>query len=139
VVIRARFIGERHYVVIRARFISERHRKLKCSFHQMRTRTCYAEHVSLHQVGSVGHVVNSYVSDPQNIVHYFLCSGWTGAVSIKSASGHVTLNLCFCIKWDLLVMCCIPVQPDCEASTHYFSCSGGLGAVSIKSALGLLC
>jgi hypothetical protein len=126
VVIRARFIGERHYVVIRARFISERHRKLKCSFHQMRTGTCYAEHVSLHQLGSVGHVVNSYVSDPQNITHYFLCSGWTGAVSIKSASGHVTLNLCFCIKWDLLVMCCIPVQPTAKHRRTIFHARVGL-------------
>jgi hypothetical protein len=27
--------------------------------------------------------------------HYFLCSGGTGAVSIKSTLGQVTLNLCF--------------------------------------------
>jgi hypothetical protein len=34
-------------------------------------------------------------------MHYFSCSGRPGAVSIKSMMGHVTLNLCFYIRWDL--------------------------------------
>jgi hypothetical protein len=36
-------------------------------------------------------------------MHYFSCSGGTGMDSIKSAKGHVTLNLSFCILWDLPV------------------------------------
>jgi hypothetical protein len=36
--------------------------------------------------------------------HYFLCSGGTGAVSIKSASRQVTSNLSFRIQWDMWVM-----------------------------------
>jgi hypothetical protein len=32
--------------------------------------------------------------------HYFLCSGGSGVVSTKSASGHVTPNLCFGIRSD---------------------------------------
>jgi hypothetical protein len=45
---------------------------------------------------------------------------------IKSASGHIMLNLHFCIRCD----------PGCEMSMHYFSCSGGPGADPIKSATG---
>jgi hypothetical protein len=56
--------------------------------------------------------------------------------SIKSLSGHVTLNLCFCIRSDLRVTLCIPVCPGHEMSSHYFLCSSGPGAVSIKSAPG---
>jgi hypothetical protein len=29
--------------------------------------------------------------------------GWAGAVSIKSALGHVMSNLCFSNRWDLRV------------------------------------
>jgi hypothetical protein len=125
-----------YYVVIRARFIGERHKKLGCSFHKKHTETCYAELVLLHQVGYVGHVVNSCASGPQNIDALFSCSGGLGAVSIKSTPGQVTPNLCFCIQWDLLVTQCIPVHPGRETSTHYFSCSGGTGTDSIKSTPG---
>jgi hypothetical protein len=37
------------------------------------------------------------------LTHYFSCSGGHGAVSINSALGHVTPNLCFYIRWDLRV------------------------------------
>jgi hypothetical protein len=36
-------------------------------------------------------------------MHYFSCSGGPGTVSIKSAPGHITPNMCFCILWDLWV------------------------------------
>jgi hypothetical protein len=31
-------------------------------------------------------------------MHYFPCSGGPSAVSMKSSLGHITLNLCFCIR-----------------------------------------
>jgi hypothetical protein len=67
-------------------------------------------------------------------MHYFSCSGGPGAVSTKSVSGPVTLNLCFSFWIDLRATLCIPVHPGCETSIHYFSFSCGPGAVSIKSA-----
>jgi hypothetical protein len=67
---------------------------------------------------------------------FFSCSGGLGVVSRKSVSGHVTLKLCFCIRWDLRVMKCISVRPGCEMSMRYFSFSGGPGEVSIKCASG---
>jgi hypothetical protein len=66
-------------------------------------------------------------------MHYFSCSGGPDAISIKSAPGHITSNLCFCIWYDLRVRKCIPVRLGCETSMHYFSCSGWPGTVSIKS------
>jgi hypothetical protein len=35
---------------------------------------------------------------PEMSMHYFSCSGGPDAISIKSVSGHVTPNLCFCIR-----------------------------------------
>jgi hypothetical protein len=57
--------------------------------------------------------------------HYFSCSGGPGVVSIKRAPGHITLNLFFCIRWDLWVSLCILVLPGHVMSMHYFSGSGG--------------
>jgi hypothetical protein len=57
-------------------------------------------------------------------------------VSIKSAPGHITVNLCFCIQWDLRVTYCIPVRLGRKTLMHYFSCSGGTDMDSIKSAPG---
>jgi hypothetical protein len=67
--------------------------------------------------------------------HYFLSSGGTGVVSIRSVSEQVTLNMCFCIRREILVTYYIPVHPGRETPMHYFSCSCGTGMDSTKSAL----
>jgi hypothetical protein len=61
----------------------------------------------------------------KTLMHYFLCSGGTGTGSTKSTPGHVRPNLCFCIRWDMRVMECVPISPGHESSAHYFSCSAG--------------
>jgi hypothetical protein len=59
---------------------------------QKRVRTPYAEFVFLHPW---------YLR--VTWTHYFSCSVGTSAVSINSASGQVTSNLCFCTWWDMWV------------------------------------
>jgi hypothetical protein len=106
------------------------------SLHKMCTGTRYVKLVLLHPVGSTGHVVHSAVSGARNIDTLFFMLGWDRYGLIKSASGDVTMNLCFCIQWNLCVTLCSPVRPGHETSTHYFLCSSGPSAVSIKSVLG---
>jgi hypothetical protein len=62
----------------------------RCGFDKMYVGTHYGELVFFNTVESVGHVL--------------FMIGMPGAVSIKSASGHVTLNFYFCICWDPWVM-----------------------------------
>jgi hypothetical protein len=69
-------------------------------------------------------------------MHYFSCLSGPGTVSIKSAQGHITLNLCFASGGICGSRSAFLCDWVCETLTHYFSCSGGLGAVSIKSVLG---
>jgi hypothetical protein len=76
----------------------------RCEFHKKRDGTCYAELVCLDLVGSAGHVMHSGASVVRNIDALFLCSGDSGKDSTKSVSGHITPNLCFCIRWNLWVM-----------------------------------
>jgi hypothetical protein len=56
--------------------------------------------------------------------------------STKSASRHITPNLCFCIYWNLWVTYGILVHPGYEMLMHFFSCSGGTGRDSTKSTSG---
>jgi hypothetical protein len=116
-----------------------------------RVRTHYAELVFLHHVGYAGHVVHSDASWAQNFNALFFILMWdrfefkkkrarrrylggTDMDSTKSMLEHVSLNSCFCIRWDLWVTSCILVRPGRETSKHYFLCSGGTGTVSKKSA-----
>jgi hypothetical protein len=54
-------------------------------------------------VGSTGLVLHSCSSSHEISTHYFSCSGEMGTDITKSAMGHVTPNLYFCIQWDLQV------------------------------------
>jgi hypothetical protein len=47
-----------------------------------------SKHVFFHPVGSAGHIV---------------CSGGSGVDLTKNTLGHITLNLCFCIRLYLQV------------------------------------
>jgi hypothetical protein len=71
-----------------------------CIFHKKCAGTHYAELVFLHAVGSAVTLVNLVHPGREISMHYFLGSGGPNAVSIENASGHVTPNLCFCIRWD---------------------------------------
>jgi hypothetical protein len=104
----------------------------RCSFHKKHAGTCDAKLVLLHPWGSAGHIVHS---GHELSMHYFSCLGGTGTDSRKSAMRHVIPNLCFCIRWDMQVMLCIPVHPGCKMSTRYFSCSRGTDTDSRNSAL----
>jgi hypothetical protein len=68
----------------------------RCGIQKKHAQTCYAEHVFLHHVGSVGHVAHFRASGAQMSMSYFSCSGGSGAVSLKSDLEHITPKLCFC-------------------------------------------
>jgi hypothetical protein len=51
----------------------------------------------------VGHVVHSGVFGALNVDALFFMIRWAGVVSTKSASTHVTPNLCFWIRWEMQV------------------------------------
>jgi hypothetical protein len=57
--------------------------------------THYMEFVFLHPVGYAGHVVHFGASGVRNVDAILSWSGGPGAISIKSALGHITPNLCF--------------------------------------------
>jgi hypothetical protein len=72
-------------------------------FYKKCAETCYAEVVIFYPVGSAGHIVHSGAFGARNVDALFFMLGWLSAVSIKRTLGHVTPNLCFCIRWDLWV------------------------------------
>jgi hypothetical protein len=69
----------------------------RSGFHNKRAGTCYVEHMFLHLVGSVGHIVILVCPTFETSAHYFSCSGAPIAAPIKGMPGHVMVNLCFCI------------------------------------------
>jgi hypothetical protein len=75
----------------------------QCCFHKKHTRTCYAEFVFLHPVGSTCHVVHFVASGTRNINAHFSCTGGNESDSTQNVLGHVKPNLCFCIQLDVWV------------------------------------
>jgi hypothetical protein len=72
-------------------------------FNKKHVRSRYAKHVSWHPRGSASHVVHSGAFGAQNVDTQFFVIGSADAVFINSEIGHITPNLCFCIRWDLRV------------------------------------
>jgi hypothetical protein len=101
-------------------------------FHNKCTRTHYIEVVFLHAMGSTGHVVHSGACGVPEIDILLFMLGWDWFSFHKKCVAHVTMNLCFCIRWDLLVIWCIPERPGCEMPMQYFSSLGGTGMDSTK-------
>jgi hypothetical protein len=62
-----------------------------------------AKLVFLHLMGSVGTYCIPVCAGCETSTHYFSFSDGPGSVSMKCVLGHVTLNMCFCILWDMRI------------------------------------
>jgi hypothetical protein len=69
----------------------------RCGTQNKSVGTSYAELVFLHPVGSTGHIVQCGASEMQNINAVFFELDGPVADPTKSAQGHITLNMYFCI------------------------------------------
>jgi hypothetical protein len=79
---------------------------MKCQrtiFHAPVVPIRYAELMFLHLVGSAGHVVHFGASRAQNVIALFFLLKKNRYGFNKMCVKHITLNLCFCIRWDLWV------------------------------------
>jgi hypothetical protein len=105
----------------------------RCGFHKKHAGTHYTKLVFLHPMGSVGHIVYSGASGPQNVSAVFFMLWWARCGLCKKPIGTRDAELVLLHRRDLRVMYCIPMCPGRETSMQYFSCSGGPDAVSIRS------
>jgi hypothetical protein len=55
--------------------------------------------------GIWSHIVHLVHPGHETATQYFSCLGGTNMDSTKNALGHIMLNTCFCIRWDLRVTC----------------------------------
>jgi hypothetical protein len=67
----------------------------RCGFHKKHVGAHYVKLVFLHPVGFVG--------SAGDVDALFFMLRWDKLFSIKCASGQVTSNSCFCIRWYLWV------------------------------------
>jgi hypothetical protein len=72
-------------------------------FHRKHVGTRYAVLVFLHPVGSAGEEVHSGGAGAGSVNTLFFTLGVGRCGVHKKHAGYVTVNLCFCIRYDLRV------------------------------------